>query len=320
MKKSLIALALGVLAIGSLAGCNGSSEPSVKTTYEDKTANSIYGKLSDFSATEVKPGDTLTFKVKPSQYFFIDKVTNNGVPCQRVSNNDDGTSTFSTKIVEGKNSLIASYNIDKDVDFVDEFKLPISDDVFSTVMNYSQTGKKDGLDFRRSGIEKMQAPLKWENGTKKASSAFVNYVDGDTTHVETANLQYTVKIRYLSIDTPESTSEIEEWGLSASNYSKFIYSGDASLLKDIRGNAGEDLSQNPHGVTSLILMSQDASKNAEKIAVDDLKIGSTEDGIYKATTDGNQRNLAYVWYATVDNPTKADFRCLNLEMVYQGFS
>ena len=147
---------------------------------------------------------------------------------------------------------------------------------------------------------------------------FLNYVDGDTTHVETFNLQYTVKIRYLNIDTPESTSEIEEWGLTASYFSKYIYTGDETYKQYIRNSTDFD-SLKP-GMTSIILMSQEASKHAEEIELDDLNIGSEEPGIYAATTDGNQRNLAYVWYATVPNPEKDDFRCLNLEMVYQGFS
>ena len=317
--KKLSIVALSIITAFSVAGCTqgGSTE---EVTIMDKTANSIYGQLSDFS-DNTKAGETLTFKVTPAKYFHVEGVTNNGRPCTMVSENDDGSFIYSTTIVPGLNALSGSYMVDEDVDFVDEFKLNISDEVFNTVINYKETGKKDGLDFRRSGIETMGAPMKWSNGKKtKNSDVFVNYVDGDTTHVETSNLQYTVKIRYLSIDTPESTSEIEEWGLSASNYSKYIYTGDASYLSNIRGNAGEDLSQNPAGISSLILVSQDASKNADIMTVADLKIGSTDNGPYMATTDGNQRNLAYVWYSTVENPTKNDFRCLNLEMVYQGFS
>ena len=317
--KKLSIVTLSLISFFALSGC-ASGQGSTEASYIDKTANSIYGKLSDFSSETVKAGDTLTFKVTPSKYFHVDGVTNNGKACRIVSQNDDGSFIYSTTINAGVNNLAGSYMVDEDVDFVDEFKLNISDDVFNAVIGAKDTGKKDGLDFRRSGIETMQAPLKWEGNKKVSSGAFVNYVDGDTTHVETSNLQYTVKIRYLSIDTPESTSEIEEWGLSASNYSKYIYTGDASYLTNIRGNGGEDLSKNPAGITSMILVSQDASKNAEIMTVADLKIGSTEDGPYMATTDGNQRNLAYVWYATTPNPTKNDFRCLNLEMVYQGFS
>ncbi len=50
-----------------------------------------------------------------------------------------------------------------------------------------------------------------------------NFVDGDTTHfydnkkVDSSGI---VKARYLAINTPESTGSIEEWGKSASNFTK----------------------------------------------------------------------------------------------------
>ena len=36
--------------------------------------------------------------------------------------------------------------------------------------------------------------------------------------------------------------------------------------------------------------------------------------------DDNQRWLSLIWYATVENPTLDDFRCLNLEIVQEGYS
>ena len=235
MKKNIKYL-LGVAIAGlTLAGCEQAKN--VPTNYLDTTATSIYGRLSNFSAeaNAVKAGDTLTFTVTPSEDFFIGTVTNNGVECTCVTKNEDGSAVYSTKIVAGTNKLKASYDVDPGVDFVSKFKLNVSDEVFNEVMNPTtpSTDKKENLDFRRCGIEQANAPLKFNKGNKVASDAFVNYVDGDTTHVETLNLGYTVKIRYLSIDTPESTSEIEEWGLSASNYSKYIYSGDEEYKKTL---------------------------------------------------------------------------------------
>ena len=318
--KSIITLVFGILAIGSLAGCNNQPQAA---SYVDSTAGSIYGTLSNFSSESVKSGDTLTFKVTPAQYFFIDKVTNNGKPCKLVTWNDDGSAVYSTKIVAGANKLAGAYSVDPGVDFVDEFKLDIKDEVFELVMSKQEatTGNKTDLDFRRCGIEQVRAPNKWENGEKKARTSkevFLNYVDGDTTHVETYNLQYTVKIRYLNIDTPESTSEIEEWGLSASYFSKYIYTGDNEYKNYIASTT--DFTGIKAGMTNIILMSQAMCKNSANVTVEDLKVGSEDVSDYAATTDSNQRNLAYVWYSTVPNPTKNDFRCLNLEMVYQGFS
>ena len=333
MKKYLSATIIGLLAIFALVGCeglNGSSTPAeVETKYTDLTADSIYGQLSDFSSEEVQVGDTLTFKVTPSQYFFIEKVTNNDVACKLVERNDDGSAIYSTTIVPGNNKLKGLYSVDPSVDFVDQFKLNISDDVFTEVMSKTQAkegeGVKTDLDFRRSGIEQMRAPNKFKSdGTKTEQStndAFINYVDGDTTHVETFNLKYTVKIRYLGIDTPESTSEIEEWGLSASYFNKYVYSGNAEYWNYVSNSfSSRDAESLKVGATSIILISQDAAIHSEEMTIEDLKIGSDEEGTYHATTDSNQRNLAYVWYATVQNPTKNDFRCLNLEMVYEGFS
>ena len=316
MKKNF-KYAIGLVVAGfALAGCQQTKK--VETSYLDTTTTSIYGRLSNFSAeaNAVKPGDTLTFTVTPSEDFFIGSVTNNGVDCELVKKNEDGSAIYSTKITSGTNKLKASYDVDPGVDFVEKFKLNISDAVFNEVMNPSKpsTDKKENLDFRRCGIEQANAPKKYNKGQKVDSDAFVNYVDGDTTHVEAKNLGYTIKIRYLGIDTPESTSEIEKWGLTASYYSKYIYSGDSSLLKYL------DVTPTYAGVTSLILVGQSASLNGDKMTLEDLKLGSSEQGTYFATADGNQRSLAYVWYATVDNPTKNDFRCLNLEMVYQGFS
>ena len=350
-KKFLSIICLGVLSFCALAACEnagnlpsgsvpvtsdgsiipGKSTGSIPTTasYIDTTANSIYGKLSDFSKEEVAIGDTLTFTVTPSKYFFIDKVTNNGVPCEAIEMKEDGSAVYSTVIMPGVNKLTGLYTVDPDVDFVDEFKLDLADEVFEEVMKKQETksgeGNKKELDFRRSGIEQVRAPNKFDaKGNKVARSSkdvFINYVDGDTTHVETFNLQYTVKIRYLSIDTPESTSEIEEWGLTASYFNKYIYSGDTSYWEKIEDSfAPRDAFYLQPGATSIILVSQDAAIHSQEMTVEDLKIGSEEEGTYHATTDGNQRNLAYVWYATKQNPTKEDFRCLNLEMVYQGFS
>ena len=332
MKRKVIPIfILGLLTVGAIA-CQqtGSSEPApIETKYVDLTADSIYGKLSNFSAETVQPGDTLTFKVTPSKYFYIDKITNNGNPCQLVTANEDGSATYSTVITAGTNKLLGSYSVDVNVDFVDAFKLDISDDVFTEVMSKQETSSSGGvmtdLDFRRAGIEQVRAPNKFNaKGEKVARSSkevFVNYVDGDTTHIETYNLKYTVKIRYLNIDTPESTSEIEEWGLTASYFSKYIYSGDSEYWNYIKNSfTAKDTASLQPGATSIILVSQDAAIHSSEMTLEDLKLGSTEEGPYHATTDGNQRNLAYVWYATKQNPTKDDFRCLNLEMVYQGFS
>ena len=329
MKKQLFGLIVTLMSVGALTGCGNEPDAIIN----DITAQSIYGQLSNFSAPKYKAGQTLTFAATPSQFYDVVSVTNNGVKCNKISQPDPttGTVVFQTTLVAGENKLRGFYEIQPDVDIVDKFKMDIPKNVFDAVNTYSTTGDKYGLDFRRAGIERARAPMKFVGGQKvEDTDTFINYVDGDTTHVETLNLGYTVKIRYLSIDTPESTSEIEKWGLCASNFSKFLYSGKEEYLNN--DVAKDELKLRPHGATSLILMSQgvaqkmamdaDGNKTPRDIDVSDLMIGNTtkEDGPFHATADTNQRSLAYVWYATVENPTINDYRCLNLEMVYQGFS
>lgn len=48
----------------------------------------------------------------------------------------------------------------------------------------------------------------------------VQNVDGDTTIVRVAGHQGTFTIRYLGVDTPESTYKVEPWGFAASDFTK----------------------------------------------------------------------------------------------------
>ncbi len=277
MKKSKKIL-LAAVAAFLLGGC-GEDTPKVDdvATILDATVGSLYGTVSDISLdteTPHKVGDVLTFKVTPAADFSIRAVTVNNEPATKVEGQEN---VYSYTLKLGQNRIMATYDIDKEKDFVDAFKMNIPDEVFTKVMqavpsNASESDRENKYyDFRRDGIEQVNM------------GGFINYVDGDTTHVETLNYGYTVKLRYLGIDTPESTSEIEEWGKSASNYNKSLW---AKAKKTI-------------------LMSQGWARGDEDKA---------------ATADGNQRSLAYIWYSEKDNPTKNDFKCLNLEMVYQGFS
>ena len=261
-------------SLGLLASCNGAGAQ--EATVTDLTASSHYGQIVFDQAIDgkFKEGDTITFSVTPTEHFFIDKVTANG---EAVTKNDAGKYQYTLKA--GQNKIAASYAIDKSVDWVSNFKLNVDPTTFKQVMDYPGT-----KDFRTDGIEQMATDYT-DTLTYSACSgtAFMNYVDGDTTHVATLHKGYTVKIRYLGIDTPESTSELEEWGKTASIYNKTQLSQAKRIILESQGWARGDESKG-------------------------------------ATADGNQRSLAYVWYSTKENPTIDDFRCLNLEMVYQGLS
>lgn len=184
--------------------------------------------------------------------------------------NNNTTSTISTRSID-------------DYDVVGQTKLNLDDDLFNTLMTKKKTSDYDKtlMDFNRDGVERMLTNTDY--APNDADDVFTNYVDGDTTQFTSYNGNYTVKVRYLGVDTPESTSEIEEWGRSASLFNK-------SILKKAK---------------YVIVQSAGSAKTGKRAPAD---------------LDGYQRSLAYVWYSNEDNPTKESFRNLNLELVYNGYS
>lgn len=68
-----------------------------------------------------------------------------------------------------------------------------------------------------------QLTLDMNSSTVKAEVTVKNYVDGDTTHFwapKEVSKTGVVKARFLAINTPESTGKIEEYGKSASRFTK----------------------------------------------------------------------------------------------------
>lgn len=191
------------------------------------------------------------------------------------------SSSYPTSSSESETPISSNTIVDEDV--VSNTHLKLDDDVFNLVMTKKSSAAYDATkaDFNAIGVERMLTASDY--APNSASTVFTNYVDGDTTQFTSYNGNYTVKVRYLAVDTPESTSEIEEWGKSASNFNK-------SILKAAK---------------HVIVQSANSAKTGKKGA---------------AEIDTYNRSLAYVWYSNVDNPTKNDFRNLNLELVYQGYS
>lgn len=111
-------------------------------------------------------------------------------------------------------------------------------------------------------------------------------VDGDTTHFYdlnadgSTNTKISIKSRYLCIDTPESTGQIQPWGKAASKFT-------ASKI-----NAAKT-----------IVISSDAT--TYKAATAD----ST-----------GERYLSYVWVSEKENAALADLQLLNLMIVQNGYS
>lgn len=201
------------------------------------------------------------------------------------SNVDTSSSTPSSDETSSSAPAIEDYDV------VGQTKIRLSDAMFEEIMEEKPSASYDSSlpDFNRDGVERMLTTTDYAPNDSK--DVFTNYVDGDTTQFTSYNGLYTVKVRYLGVDTPESTSEIEEWGKSASLFNQ-------SRLKNAK---------------HVIVQSA-----ASAMGVAD---GSTVLPRYApADIDTYQRSLAYVWYTDVENPTKDDFRNLNLELVYEGYS
>ena len=68
-----------------------------------------------------------------------------------------------------------------------------------------------------------QLKLNMNTNTKKAVVTLKTHVDGDTSHFNVPDgivEDNVLKARYLGINTPESTGQIEPWGKAASNFTK----------------------------------------------------------------------------------------------------
>ncbi len=73
------------------------------------------------------------------------------------------------------------------------------------------------LDFSSKSKKIILAP------DEKAGKILFTHIDGDTTHFNvdrSINEDGKIKARYLGVDTPESTGDIEEWGKAASKFTK----------------------------------------------------------------------------------------------------
>ena len=103
--------------------------------------------------------------------------------------------------------------------------------IFSVVMTFvvaltllvgCKTTKKTTTEFKEVDYVS-NLKLDMTSNTKKATATVDHYVDGDTTHfnLESGKIEGDyLKARYLAINTPESTGQVEEWGKKASNFTK----------------------------------------------------------------------------------------------------
>ena len=101
----------------------------------------------------------------------------------------------------------------------------------------------------------------------------VSYTDGDTTRFKLEQGDEII-IRYHSVDTRESTGDVEKWGKAASNFTKNQLKKATEIVLEATGPRAE---HDSYGV----------------------------------------RYLGYVWYRESETE---DFKCLNLELVENGYS
>jgi len=167
-----------------------------------------------------------------------------------------GTSSSSTTVSSSITSSTSSAVVCDDTDYVSQVHLALD-----------YTGK----DFLTDGIGKV---------TLKEN------VDGDTTHFYglnsdgSTNYSETIKSRYLCINTPESTGQIQPWGKAA------------SLFTDSQIDAAKTI----------------------VISSDSLTYGAA-----KADSTG-ERYLSYVWVSDQENAALSDLKLLNLLIVQSGYS
>ena len=75
--------------------------------------------------------------------------------------------------------------------------------------------------------------LDMSSGTLKQEVTVKTFIDGDTTHFYVPSSFMStgfIKVRYLAINTPESTGKIEEWGKAASKFTKETLSKATSII------------------------------------------------------------------------------------------
>ena len=83
-----------------------------------------------------------------------------------------------------------------------------------------------------------QVTLDMNSETKKQEVTVINHIDGDTTHfkVPTSITETGIlKARYLAVNTPESTGQIEEWGKKASAFTKQRIKSATSIIIETDG-------------------------------------------------------------------------------------
>ena len=85
-----------------------------------------------------------------------------------------------------------------------------------------------------------QLKLDMDSSTAKMEVTVKLFVDGDTTHFNVpreVSADGILKARYIAVNTPESTGQIEEWGKKASNFTKEkLQNAESIIIESDDGN------------------------------------------------------------------------------------
>lgn len=84
------------------------------------------------------------------------------------------------------------------------------------------------------------ARLDMSSETAKAEARVLTFVDGDTTHFRVEGESRPVKVRYLAVNTPETTGKVEPWGKKAAALVRDRLSGASSILIESDGPSWEN--------------------------------------------------------------------------------
>ncbi len=167
--------------------------------------------------------------------------------------NDDGTLLQTVKVNEGATAVYTGATPTKksaDPDIIYEFKdwsvsvKNVKSDI-ETVATFTSRISSTAIRTKYTNLTKLEQSVSEDSVLDKDLIAYAKvsaYVDGDTTHfrVNLTSGNKKISVRYLGIDTPESTFKIEPWGIQAANFTKtklmsakkIILQADSEKLKD----------------------------------------------------------------------------------------
>ncbi len=173
----------------------------------------------------------------------------------------------------------------KEPEVEEHFDKPATDidHYFSDRINFAQTNTTLG---NNKFITNKVAKLKPKSITDGDTAVF--YLDGENdSYTNSIGKSYNyLTVRFLSIDTPESTSSIDPWGKAASKYVKELLT------------------------------------NATGIIVDATDLSGSKTDSYKGRIDSNgTRWLALIWYTNAeDSDDLTQYRLLQLDVIEECYS